>query len=107
MSITTAKIVWQSSHLYTIYIVLLGTILREDDYLIEPIEVVQLLLTNFIQTLNPDLFAKEDRPSKINKEKLSSFKNSENGGPDKSVSSNEFSSMTLNELTTKARESIL
>ena len=42
-----------------------GTILRDDGYFIEPIELVQLLLTNFIQMLNPDLFPKDDRPSKI------------------------------------------
>ena len=42
-----------------------GTILKEDDGLIEPIDLVQLLLTNFLDTLNPDLFPEEDRPGII------------------------------------------
>ena len=38
--------------------------LKEDDGLIKPIEMVELLVTNFLGTLNPELFPKDDRPSK-------------------------------------------
>ena len=39
-----------------------GTILKEDDGLIEPIDLAVLLLTSYLDTLDPELFPEEDRP---------------------------------------------
>ena len=63
-----------------------------------------------INTLIPDTGLRNKKKKGNNRNiKMSSFKSSENiqkkeGGPDRSVSDNQFSSVTLNELTMKARK---
>ena len=42
-----------------------GTILKEDDGLIEPIDLAVILLTSYLDTLDPELFPEEDRPGML------------------------------------------
>lgn len=42
---------------------LLGAILSADGGLMNPIDLVECLVRNYVETLNPDLFSEEDRPA--------------------------------------------
>ena len=42
-----------------------GTILKEDDGLMEPIDLAVVLLTSYLDTLDPELFPEEDRPGML------------------------------------------